>query len=268
MRYLKFPPAAELKHFVECYFIWEGQTTSRLEVQSPPSGFPAMVFNYGDPTVARQNSTREIAVPPAFACGQFTSNYQLILEGKIGMAGTVFKPSAFHNFFGCKMSCLVNNRMPLNLVLGPTADELWNQMKMETTDECRVAMLQDLLMGRLAEAKRRLSVVDEAVDYIEHQNGCVSVDEVAIHLKVSRRYLEKQFLEKVGVSPKFYARVKRFSVLSNRIAHNEKIDWQDIVFENGFHDQSHLVKDFIEFNRMSPSDYHRQHKELTRFVRK
>ena len=102
---------------------------------------------------------------------------------------------------------------------------------------------------------------------LEQLKGCISVEEVATHLKISRRYLEKKFLEKVGVSPKFYARIKRFGNLSNKIAHNEKIDWQEIVMEYGFHDQSHLVKEFIEFNQMNPSAYHLAHKELTRFVK-
>jgi AraC-like DNA-binding protein len=93
------------------------------------------------------------------------------------------------------------------------------------------------------------------------------VEAVATHLKISRRYLEKKFLEKVGVSPKFYARIKRFGNLSNKIAHNIKIDWQEIVMEYGFHDQSHLVKEFIEFNQMNPSQYHSVHRELTRFVK-
>lgn len=79
--------------------------------------------------------------------------------------------------------------------------------------------------------------------------------------------MEKKFLEKVGVSPKFYARIKRFVSLSKEVAYNENFNWQDIVFEYGFHDQSHLVKEFMEFNQMNPSDYHLKHKELIRFVK-
>ena len=116
-------------------------------------------------------------------------------------------------------------------------------------------------------AKANLSVIDEAVDHIDSCKGCITVEEVATHLKVSRRYLEKKFLEKVGLSPKFYARLKRFGALSNKIAHNPKIDWQEIVTEYGFHDQSHLVKEFLEFNQMNPTQYHLLHRELSRFVK-
>jgi methylphosphotriester-DNA--protein-cysteine methyltransferase len=124
-----------------------------------------------------------------------------------------------------------------------------------------------LMLSYVTVAKSNLTIIDEAIDYIDACKGCVSVEAVAGHLKISRRYLEKKFLEKVGVSPKFYSRIKRFGNLSNKIAHHEKIDWQEIVEEYGFHDQSHLVKEFMEFNRMNPTRYHLVHQELTRFVK-
>ncbi len=268
MRYQKFTPSAELTSFVECYYIWEGETKERLEVQSPPNGFSAIVFNYGSPSWAYQHSPQLIAVPKAFASGQFTSNYHLVLDGVINTIGIVFKPSSLHNFFGLRMSELVNNRMPLELLLNNKAELLYNAIKDEGREAERIKIIDEFLLPYLPVTKSRLSVIDEAVEYIDLTKGNSSVERVASHLKISRRYLEKKFLEKVGVSPKFYARVKRFSILSNKLAHSKKVDWQDVVFESGFHDQSHLVKDFMEFNGMNPSEYHQQHRELVRFVKK
>jgi methylphosphotriester-DNA--protein-cysteine methyltransferase len=137
----------------------------------------------------------------------------------------------------------------------------------ETTDDGRIKIMQDFVLRYAPDAKKRMSIVDEAVGFIDMHNGSVSVEEVATKFKVSRRYLEKQFLEKVGVSPKFYARIKRFGTLSNKVAHLEKVDWQDVVFETDLHDQSHLVKEFMEFNKMNPSEYHQKHREMTRFLK-
>jgi AraC-like DNA-binding protein len=94
------------------------------------------------------------------------------------------------------------------------------------------------------------------------------VDGVADELRVSRRYLEKNFLEKVGVSPKFYARIKRFTELSKQVAYGKDWDWQEIISNFGFHDQSHLVKEFLVFNNMNPTDYFQNHKELIRLIKK
>lgn len=267
MRYEKFPPSEELKPFVECFFIWEGEAKEYLDVQSPPNSFAAMVFNYGDPYEAYQNCTVKTKVPKAFVCGLFTSNYHLVLKGNIGMAGIVFRPSALHNFFGIRMSQLVNSRMPLELLLQDKAQWLGTHIKAALSDERRIKILEEFVFSHLSDAKARLSVIDEAIELIDQHKGSVSVETVAGQLKISRRYLEKKFLEKVGVSPKFYARIKRFVSLSKEVAYNKNFNWQDIIFEYGFHDQSHLVKEFMEFNQMNPSDYHLKHNELIRFVK-
>jgi AraC-like DNA-binding protein len=268
MEYRKVAPAPPLKPFVECYFIWAGEAKESLDVQSPPNGFNAMVFNYADPYEAYQNGGSTRWVPKAFVSGMFTSNYHLVLKGKIGMVGIVFKPSSLHNFFGLRMSQLVNSRMSLELLLQDQAESLWSSIKAQETDDERIPILEQFLLETLPQAKARLSVVDEAVELIDVYKGSISVEDVARQLKISRRYIEKKFLEKVGVSPKFYARIKRFVSLSKEVAYNKDFDWQDLVFQYGFHDQSHLVKEFMEFNQMNPSDYHLKHNELIRFVKR
>ena len=267
MRYQKFPPKSELLPFVECYFIWEGDAPNGLKVQSPPSGFCSMVFNYGDPFFASQNNATPLEVPKAFLSGQFTANYSLELKGTIGVAGIVLKPCTVHNIFGSRMSELVNSRINLSFFPGLPVDILWTAVKNESADDGKIRILEQLMSSYVPIAKSNISIIDEAVEYIDSCHGCISVEAVARHLDISRRYLEKKFLEKVGVSPKFYARIKRFAALSNKIAHQESIDWQQIVLEYDFHDQSHLVKEFMEFNQMNPSQYHSLHQELSRFVK-
>jgi len=137
-----------------------------------------------------------------------------------------------------------------------------------TTEQAKVKVLEEFLLTRLAEAKSRLSVIDEAVELIDQNQGCITVQAVADQLKISKRYLEKKFLEKVGVSPKFYSRIKRFTQLSKEVAYNKNLNWQDLVFKYGFHDQSHLVKEFLEFNQMNPTDYFTKHQELIRLVKR
>jgi AraC-like DNA-binding protein len=268
MRYQKFQPASALRPFVECYFIWEGESSGRIEIQSPPNGFSAMVFNYADQHWAYQNINDVLEVPKAFASGQFTSNYHLVLNGKIGMTGIVFRPATLYNFFGLRMSELVNNRMPLSLLPNISSGQLLDRIKNQQSDDGRIRILEEFVQSNASKGKSNLSVIDEAIDYIDGCKGCISVEAVATHLKISRRYLEKKFMDKVGISPKFYSRIKRFGALSNIIAHSKDIDWQQIILDFGFYDQSHLVKEFLEFNQMNPSEYHQLHQELTRFVKR
>lgn len=268
MFYRKFQPLSELAPYVECCFVWERETDEILLVQSPPSGFNAMVFNYADPYWAFMQEDQKAKVPLAFASGQFTGNYHLELKGKIGMIGIVLKASSLNNFFGLNMVSMVNKRLALEEFLGEAGNKIHQKIISTSSIEERIKILEDFLLGHLETVKSKLSIIDEAIDFIDYKNGMLTIDEVLTQFKISRRYLEKKFLEKVGISPKLYARIKRFGYLSNKVVHNQDVDWQDIVFENGFHDQSHLVKDYKAFNQMNPSEYYQKHRELIRFIDK
>ncbi|MEJ1239171.1 helix-turn-helix domain-containing protein [Chryseolinea sp. T2] len=267
MQYTKFKPGALLAPFVECYYHWEGVAAEPLTVQSPPNGFGAIVFNNGAPYQSSQNSNIQVPIPKAFVSGQFTSNYRLHLHGTISNIGAVLRPATVHNFFSVRMSHLVNTRISLDYLAGIDGDSLWNEMNTKLTVSDRVAFLEEFLGRYVSTGKSNLSIIDEAIEHIDSMKGCVTVDSVATHLRISRRYLEKKFLEKVGISPKYYARIKRFSILSNEIAHTKRIDWQHIVSQYGFHDQSHLVKEFLEFNQMNPTQYHMLHSEMVRIIK-
>jgi AraC-like DNA-binding protein len=265
MLYQKIKPIYALTPFVECYFIWEWNAEAPVSVQSPPNCFCSIVVNYADLYFASQHNADRTQVPRAFVSGQFTSNYQLHLAGNIGMIGIVLRPSTLHNFFGIRMSELVNSRAPLSFLPGIEMDSLSAHISNVSTQD-RIKIFEELLFRFLNTGKSNLTIIDEAIDRIDELKGCVTVESLATEMKVSRRYLEKKFLEKVGLSPKYYSRLKRFSTLSNVIAHSSEIDWQQIVMDYGFHDQSHLVKEFMEFNQMNPSRYHLLHREMTRFI--
>ncbi|CAN5617372.1 hypothetical protein BH23BAC1_BH23BAC1_04240 [soil metagenome] len=268
MLYKKFPPASELLPYVDCFFIWERDSIEPLVVQSPPSGFNALVFNYADPYWAYQSDINKEEVPMTFASGQFTGNYHLEIKGKIGIIGVVLKASALYNFFGLNMTSLVNKRLALQDFLGEKAKEIHNKVKTGNTVEERINILENFLISYLETVKSRLSIIDDTISFINQNNGMVTVEEILTKFKFSRRYLEKKFLEKVGISPKLYARIRRFGYLSNKVSNNKDINWQDIVFEHGYYDQSHLVKDYKTFNQMKPSAYHQGHHELIRFIKK
>lgn len=268
MKYTKHLPSEQLRPYVDCFFIWESEKEEKILVQSPPSGYNGLVFNYADPYWAYQTEDQKEQVPLIFASGQFTANYHLEVNGKIGMIGAVLHPASLYNFFGFPMPELVNQRMDLAKVLGESIQATHRSLKGSCDPEKKVLILETFLETFLPAAKSKLSIIDEAIDFIHTKAGMVSIEEVLRQFSVSRRYLEKRFLEKVGISPKLYARIKRFSYLSNTVANREKIDWQDIVAANGFHDQSHLIKDYKTFNHMNPSDYHQKHRELIRYLDK
>jgi methylphosphotriester-DNA--protein-cysteine methyltransferase len=266
MVYKKVTVTPSLKRFVECFYYWETSGVGETVVQSPPNGYCAFVCNCGDRYFAGQSGELLIQVPVSFFSGQFTSNYELKFQGHLAVVGIVFKPAALFSLFGFTMSSLVNSRVDAEWLLGDEGTRLTSAVRKAVTWQERISLLCDFLDTKLADSGES-GAVDAAIRVIDEANGSVTIQEVADQIRVNKRTLEKKFLREVGISPKYYARIRRFGAISNKIAHSDCVDWQDMVFEGGFHDQSHLVKEFLEFNKTSPAVYHKTHREMTRFLR-
>lgn len=96
---------------------------------------------------------------------------------------------------------------------------------------------------------------DRAVNIIVRQKGNVTIEHLADQVNVSRQFLSRQFSERIGISPKHFARIVRFNALHRFLASQPKTRLVDVTYNFGYFDQSHFIKDFIEFMGMSPSEY-------------
>jgi AraC-like DNA-binding protein len=263
MLYQKIKPHPALQPYVECYFIWESDfLKTPFLVESPPNGFTAMVFNYGDLPEYENGPP-----PQSFITGQATKNYTLKLKGKAGMVGIVFKPASFTTLFEVPMVHFTNIRVDLELVLGNLMEFLQEKIMEAGSNTERINLLENFLMVKLRKSKLKIDNIDQAVELILEKQGVISVKDILEQFPICSRQFQRKFLTKVGVSPKYYLRIKRFGHLCYQIISNNKIDWQDLIYEAGFYDQSHLIKDFLEFIGKNPTAYVKDNKELANFTK-
>lgn len=271
MLYRKFQPAPHLRPFVECYYVWENaySLTQPMTIESPPNGYGSLVFNYGDPYRLQTPKHGTKAVPTAFLGGQSTGSYQLELQGQIGMIGAVFRPAGLSSLFGLPMYEFTDERVDLAAVFGDRTQTVQHQMAEATGATERVGLLEGFLNGQLA----RSGAVTDRTDYIANriveQRGIVNVSELMDELYVCRRQFERKFLQKVGVSPKYYARIRRVGYLCAQLANSRWniADWHDVIYRAGYYDQSHFIREFTGFTGRSPSLYVRDNVELAHFLK-
>ncbi|WP_240163701.1 DUF6597 domain-containing transcriptional factor [Spirosoma taeanense] len=237
MRYQKFAPAPHLAPFVECYFIWEkrDQLTAPLRIESPPSGFGSMVFNLGDAYRVRTARTDQIA-PNAFLTGQATSRYELELTGRINMAGIVFRPAGLNSLFGLPMYEFTDERICLFDVLKPLVGSLPDQLAEAQTDAERVALLEGFVSRQFLRRGNQADRTDYTANLIADRQGLLNINELMDDLYVCRRQFERQFLFKVGISPKYYARIRRVGILCAQMAAQrwQVTDWHELIYQFGY----------------------------------
>jgi hypothetical protein len=66
-------------------------------------------------------------------------------------------------------------------------------------------------------------------------------------------WIEREFIKRVGLRPKLYARVPRFHYLPRLRAAHPALSWMVVSHEAGYFDQNHLVKEFWQLTGNAPS---------------
>lgn len=271
MIYRKFQPCPLLDPYIECYFVWQsaGEPVKDLVVESPPNGFCSIVFNNGDPYFLQNKKYEKLAVPKTFIAGQAIYSYKLFLNGNISIAGIVFKPAGLATLFDLPVYEYTEERIDLNKVFIPaTISHLSGQLLMEKEPLQKAKLLEAFLMERFEKNKPQPDYIDYAANLIVEKNGMLHINDLLKDIYMSRRNFERRFFKKVGLSPKYYARVRRMSYLMNLIAGKKKVDWGTIFSECEFYDQSHFIRDFLEFTGRTPQQYLGENKELANLVEK
>jgi AraC-like DNA-binding protein len=271
MQYLKFSPCKQLEPFIECYFIW--QTVSgpvqNMVVESPPTGFCSIVFNSGDPYFLHNKKYEKLEVPEVFVAGQAIYSYKLFLNGCISMAGIVFKPAGLASLFSLPVYEFTEERIALEKILKESiVAKLSAALKQQSEPVEKAKLLEAFVLHQAGDIAPEPDAIDEAANKIVLANGLLHVNDLIEQAYMSRRNFERKFFKKVGLSPKYYARIRRMSYIGNLIAGKAKVDWPEVFHNCEYYDQSHFIKDFIEFTGRTPQQYFEENRELSKYVDK
>ncbi len=87
--------------------------------------------------------------------------------------------------------------------------------------------------------------------------GTIAVADLAREVGYSQRPLTERFREEIGLTPKRAGRVIRFhharQALKAQLVTTGCTDIARVAADCGYHDQSHLVRDFHSFSGLAPS---------------
>ena len=113
--------------------------------------------------------------------------------------------------------------------------------------------------ARLADAIRVDSAIGWMLEQIRNRAGAVSIAQLRDHVGWSKTRLTTKFVEQVGVSPKQYARVMRFSHALRRL-HGGRASLVDVAIEAGYYDQPHLNAEFRQLSGFTPTEFLHAHR--------
>ncbi|MGY3750852.1 helix-turn-helix domain-containing protein [Vagococcus acidifermentans] len=186
-----------------------------------------------------------------------------------------------HTYFACKPYSVLGLRpkhTPIPDLLNKSADitDLYPNAENLISGLTNCFSFQeriDLLLRFKEEEMLTLDVDSHLVDEVivllctedTDNNETVSkMDYVEREVGYSKRYFRQKFGEIFGFPPSYYSRIIRFqNVLKDMFLKDEQC-FATIAYENGYSDQSHLIRDFKSFTNTSPSAFIEQIDNLLR----
>ena len=255
MPYSKYKPSLLLKPFVDFYYIWEKDEIleTPLSISSTANNYCVMLFNYGDKYCLYNRLYKGEALPKNFLSGLSTSPFRLQLFGKVNMMGIVFKGTAFQDLFHIPAPVdFLDERIDLETIIGYNATVINDQLAEALDDLERLTIIENFLFDRIKHANLKTHPIDQAVDMIMTRKGMIKVDNVAEKMNLSSRQFRRCFTKRVGIGPKYFARIKRFNFVNLCLSKNPELKWMEFVSDGGYFDQSHFIKDYLEFSGKSP----------------
>jgi AraC-like DNA-binding protein len=190
----------------------------------------------------------------AFVGGLHQQGFQLKLPPDTEIMSVRFKHGAFKYVFSGRLNDFMNQKVPITELWSREGVRLQGKLK-----QCHDPISKLCTIAAFLEPKvhqRKHSVIDQTVHAILTSQGVVDMASLERQSALSTAQFRKRFREEVGLSPKKYAKViKVNAILTALDAAQTSRKLTDIVYDFGYFDQSHFIKDFKSVVGKTPTQY-------------
>jgi AraC-like DNA-binding protein len=201
----------------------------------------------------------------------------IIIEAQAHASNLVirFRPGGAYAFLGHDAAALTDAVFPLEDVFGRTS--LRDRVLGANSVPAKMAAAEGWLMERARHGLIRDRTVSHLLRRMENPMG-LRIADLAEETGFTTRHLHALFQRWVGVSPKQYARIRRFQQVLRALARSGRIDygfgadplprpdWAEVAATAGFADQSHLAHEFQAYAGITPAGYLAAYRGLENYL--
>jgi len=256
MTYLSCIPSPPLAAYIDDLYYLDGPASYRRQKVLPVASSNLMI-NLGDPfdVYAPDQVKPFMTCSDSWWVGIWNTYHSVDWPPNVKFFGVHFKSGGAYPFLRFPLSEMNRQVVPLDALWGRDAGAIREQLQAAPTATAGFALLERLLLARLAEAPDNLNVVQYAVLEIAHHHGALSIGTLSHQIGFSQNHLGNQFKRFVGVPPKEVARFYRFAHVLRSIDTAQTVDLTRIAHQTQFYDQSHFNRDFVAFTGHTPTEY-------------
>jgi len=265
MLYRMYTPAPPLGDFVHDFWLYDDYVPGHAMDRILPSGTIELVINLRDDEFRIYHPARPERCERfsgALVSGAYGRIFLIDTAEDAAVIGVHFKPGGAFPFLGLPAGELADTHVDLETLWGPPAVELRERLCAAATPGERFRLLAEALVAHLFRPLEHHDAVSTALDAFARMDPGSTVRDIARRVGLSHRRFTQVFAAEVGLTPKLYSRIQRFQRVRALARQFLVPDWAHLAVDCAYFDQSHLIRDFLAFSGLSPTEYLRQEHQL------
>lgn len=218
----------------------------------PPTPFQSLLFYCNNPiSMGRLNEEAFHRQPHTVLTGPQYSRVNIKVHSRLTAIRVDFVPGGVYRLLGIPMHELFDGGFDASELLGSEIQTINTQIQHAPNLEAAKDIVERYLSCKVSRLKEMLPF-DSSMSVLLKSEGKISIEKLASLACLSLKQFERKCKERIGMNPKMYLRVIRFSK-AYRLHEASQLNWTKIAYEAGYYDQMHLIRDFKQFAGVTPS---------------
>lgn len=253
-------PSEKLFPYIQCYIYTEVEgKTDEFYVDLFPVGYCVISINLNDDGMIYIDG--QTIVSKANLTGQLKQHYKMKVKNVTNLFYILFKPLGTYYLFNTPQNQLACKFTDITTLKFLNYTEFNTQQLTSKSKQVNLMVnhINEWLISLIKEEKttKNDTIVQSIIEYIKTEEKKNLLKDIYKIFKISKSSLERHFKQKLGLTPKEYVNFVRFNK-SYELIKNEKYQlWSKIVYDNGYFDQSHFIKEFKKMYGYTPSQLYK-----------
>ncbi|WP_373495895.1 helix-turn-helix domain-containing protein [Aquiflexum sp.] len=250
------PPHPELKGFINrimlCHYHFDSGGRGKV-YPHPPVPDHTLIFYLNDHVTCRNYFKDDtFKLPTSIVIGPQVNRVDLTMGKDLLVIPVVFAPGGLHRMLGVPMYEMLGYPFDSTLFLGREIGEV-NEKLLEATDYYHMVLIVENFLLQKVRKLKQILPIDMVLGELASTGQNIKIDQISHKACISVRQLERQFKERIGVTPKTYTKLLRLTKAWKFFENNPQATWSQIAHLCQYADQMHLIRDFKEFTGLTPT---------------
>jgi len=255
MNFQTIIPGKSVSLFVKSIWMFENDDNDiRTNLPFFADGYPGLMFQQTDNGLTVKPHNKKM--PELFLYGQTIQPIELEIQGRFTLIIFQLYPFVLKSFFDIIPQSINDNCYYLDDAIGTDINIFTKQLLSYKNVQQKVNAIADLLLLYFERKKQNLDFkIKQAIDNIIQTKGQENISLIAEKLKLNIRTFERRFLNATGLPPKQFTKIIQFQASLEQLTVADFTKLTDIVYQNGFSDQSHFIRVFKAFTGKTPKAF-------------